>query len=169
MADRYTKIGIVQKPIGIKGEVKIDIEDDFLEDLVESDHIFLCVNGSFVPWFIEELRETNYIILKLEEVDTPEKAAKFNLHDIFLRTGDISSESFSQKQEKEGWVGYVIVQDDKVIGYIENIVEYPQQLMASVRHQGKEVLIPLTEAYIEGIDDRTKTLKMQLPDGLLDL
>jgi 16S rRNA processing protein RimM len=169
MTGKYTRIGLVQKPIGIKGEVKIEVEDDFLDDLVESDHLFLRVNGSFVPWFIEELRETSYLILKLEEVDTPEKAARFTLHEIFLRTDDISSESFAQKQEQASLIGYTIVQNNEVIGVVDDVLEFPQQMMASVLVAEKQVLIPLNASFIEKIDDQHKLLFMSLPEGLLDL
>jgi 16S rRNA processing protein RimM len=169
MAGKYTRIGLVQKPIGIKGEVKIEVEDDFLDDLVESDHLFLRINGSFVPWFIEELRETSYLILKLEEVDTPEKAARFTLHEIFLRTDDISSESFAQKQEQASLIGYTIVQNNEVIGVVDDVMEFPQQMMASVLVAEKQVLVPLNASFIEKIDDQQKLLFMSLPEGLLEL
>ncbi|MCE2790591.1 MAG: hypothetical protein LW630_11860 [Saprospiraceae bacterium] len=169
MQSSYSKIGIVQKPVGRDGALKIDVQDDFFDDFIASDHLFIKMNGAFVPWFIEEKWETNYLMVKFEEVDSPEDAAKFTLRDIFLRTSDIHSDSFLQKKESFGWVGFSILQDGKVIGTISEIVEYPSQLMAIVPLKGKQILIPLNEAFIEKIDSSRKYLYMNLPDGLLGL
>jgi hypothetical protein len=53
MQSSYSKIGIVQKPVGRDGALKIDVQDDFFDDFIASDHLFIKMNGAFVPWFIE--------------------------------------------------------------------------------------------------------------------
>jgi 16S rRNA processing protein RimM len=45
----------------------------------------------------------------------------------------------------------------------------PQQEMAFVIHNGREVLIPLNESLIVSVDRENKTLLMDLPEGLLDM
>ena len=55
------------------------------------------------------------------------------------------------------------------IGIIEEIIEYPQQEMAAIKFQEKEVLIPLNEQLILTIDAENKVIEMDLPDGLLEL
>lgn len=169
MQSLYTRIGTVQKPVGREGALKIDVQEEFIEDFIASDHLFVKMNGAFVPWFIEEKWETNYLLVKIEEVDSPEEAAKFTLRELFLRTADIHSESFLKKNETFDLVGFSILQEGNVIGTIDEIVEYPSQLMAIVKLKGKSKLIPLNEAFIENIDTARKYLHMKLPDGLLGL
>ena len=55
------------------------------------------------------------------------------------------------------------------MGLIEDVREYPQQFLASIQYQEKEVLIPLNEAFIVEIDKTKKLLILDLPDGLLEL
>ena len=50
---------------------------------------------------------------------------------------------------------------------ITKVEQYPQQLMAIVIHEGKEILIPLAEAYIEKIDIEKEQIIMTLPEGML--
>lgn len=169
MQSKYTRIGVVQKPVGKEGDLKIDIEDDFLDDLVSSDHLFIFKNGNFIPWFIEDFRETNHLIVKLEEMDDPETAAKYTLADIYLRSDHITSLTHAKKNEQRSWVGYTLFHDTQEIGIIQEIHTYPQQIMASVLFNGKIILIPLAESMIEKVDTKARKLFMILPDGILQL
>ena len=47
--------------------------------------------------------------------------------------------------------------------------EYPQQLMAVIDIAGREVLVPLNDQLITDIDKDAKIIRMQIPEGLLDL
>ena len=67
-------------------------------------------------------------------------------------------------------ISYEIISErDGAIGVIEEVIEMPQQIMGIVNYQGKEVLIPLNDQFITGVDEEKKILEMELPEGLLDL
>lgn len=83
LSTQFVKIGTILKPVGTSGELKVEIGDEFIEDFVASPHIFVKINGAYVPYFIENIRENNYILFKMEEVDLPEAASRFTLKDIF--------------------------------------------------------------------------------------
>jgi 16S rRNA processing protein RimM len=42
-------------------------------------------------------------------------------------------------------------------------------MVAVVTYQDREVLIPLTDELITGVDPEARTLHMSLPEGLLEL
>ena len=93
-----------------------------------------------------------------------------------MRTKDLLAEEEKVLEIEAGgllyeqYVNYII--EDKThgsLGKIEEIIEYPQQEMAAISIKEKEVLIPLNEQLIINIDDGTKTISMDLPDGLLNL
>jgi 16S rRNA processing protein RimM len=166
---QYIRIGQLLKPVGTNGEIKIDIDDNFFDDFVNSNHFIIKINGNYVPYFIENIRETNHLLLKIEEIDGPESAANFTLKDIYLREKDITSKSYSEQKSKEGWVGYTIFDKKRRVGQIVDIEIYPQQLMASVVYNNKNILIPLVEELITDVSDENKILTMDLPEGLLDM
>lgn len=165
----YTKIGQLLKPVGTQGEIKVDIDDVFWDDFVGNDHFFIKINGCFVPYFIEDIKEKNHLLLKIEDVDNPEDANDFNLKDIFLRPKDIKSKTGTEYKTFTGLENYTIYNLKEIVGIIEKIDEYPQQIMASVMMKHKLVLIPLVDELIEKIDPENKTIIMQLPEGLLDM
>lgn len=166
----YISIGQILKPTGTKGELKIDIEDDFLDDIESTKHVFLKIRGSYVPYFIDYIKETyQNLILKLEEIDTPEEAIKYNLKPIFLLENAITSESYFDKRSKEGLEGFLVMNGGDKIGEIIEIQMHPQQIIAIVEHNNKKVMIPLVDGWIETINEENKTIIMVLPDGLLDI
>lgn len=167
MAEHYIQVGVLQKPTGTNGEIKAVIEDHFLEDFVASDHFFIKMNGTYVPYFIEDIRETNHILVKIEDINNPEEASSFNLKEIFLKEKNITSASFQKEQASLELQGFVLFDGMQEIGTIETIEIYPQQIMAWVNYQGKLVPVPLAEQLIEHIDHQNKSITMQLPEGIL--
>lgn len=165
----YTKIGQLLKPVGTQGEIKVNIDDKFWDDFVENDHFFIKINGCFVPYFIEDIKEKNHLLLKIEEVDTPEQANDFNLKEMYLRAKDIQSKSGTDYNTFTGLEHYVIFDGKTQIGTIQSIEEYPQQIMAHVLVENKTLLIPIVDDLIDNIDHDTKTIIMQLPEGLVDI
>lgn len=169
MQEKFITIGTIYKPSGTQGELKTDIMDVFFEDFLKSDHIFIKLNGLFVPYFIEEIRETNQLLLKIEEIDNPESASILCNKDIYLRQNSIRPEALSKLNEREQFEGYTIYDSENLIGSIESIEYMPQQIIAWVNYHSKLIAIPLAEGLIHETDHKSKTFYMNLPQGILDL
>jgi 16S rRNA processing protein RimM len=165
----YVKIGTIFKPSGTLGEVKIDVEDIYLEDLLHSDHIFILLQGNYVPYFIEDIRETNSLLMKIEDISDPESAGQFNQKDMYLQAKSIKSPDHYQKQNIESLVGYMVVHQDKQIAKIDQIDQMPMQNIAWITINKRNLAIPLADALIEKIDHDTKKVYINLPEGILDL
>jgi 16S rRNA processing protein RimM len=169
MATQYVRVGVLQKPNGLQGEMKIELEYGLEEDYNRYHHMFILINGDYVPYFIEYRKEYNGEIIKLEDIDSPEQAAKFSLKGVYLREHEILSRKYHTDKEKEGLEGYMIYDGDKPIAQIEEVREYPQQLIAVLLLDGQERLIPLVDAWINNIDATSRKLYMQLPEGILEV
>jgi len=169
MPKKYIKIGSLLKPVGTFGEIKVEIDDQFLDDLVSSDHFFMRINGSFVPYFIESFRETNFILIKIEEIDNPESASAFSLKNIFLEEAAVASKEWHKQQSMEDLKGFTLYDEKKLIGIITGVEIFPQQLIAWVSYKGKNMPVPLADSLIEKIDFDMQKVIMKLPEGLLDI
>jgi len=168
MKGTYNCVGNFQKPIGLAGELKADIHEAFQEEFIQCDHIFVLENGNYIPWFIEDMRYAGFLVVKLEEVDTPEDAARFSLADIYIKSSAIVSPELKTRLGKQDWVGYTLYDEDKILGIIEEIVSYPGQELASVRVNDKNILIPLADPLITLVDNTLRTIHMNLPEGLYE-
>ncbi|MGA0232267.1 MAG: hypothetical protein ACO3MB_05280, partial [Saprospiraceae bacterium] len=72
------------KAHGREGQIRINVEDAFLESLSEARAVFVDIKASRVPFLIEGIEFNNHILLKLDEVDTPEQAQELAQCDLYL-------------------------------------------------------------------------------------
>ncbi len=170
----YILIGNTRKSYGVKGEMKLQINDEFLEDIFNLKVVFLKINGKQVPYFIESVRVRNAPIIKFEDINSPEETNAISSMEIYAREEDLIPEEDrlfeAEGLEFEKYKGYTIIDIEKGrVGVIKEIVEFPQQEMAIVDYEKREILIPLNHELINSIDDVKKEMTLNLPDGLLDL
>ncbi|MGO1521913.1 MAG: ribosome maturation factor RimM, partial [Sphingobacterium sp.] len=66
-------------------------------------------------------------------------------------------------------VGFLAIDElEGELGEISQVQEMPQQFIATVPMEETEVLFPLNEAFIVGIDPQEQVIVLRLPEGLLD-
>ena len=135
--------------------------------------MFLENKGQKLPYFIEAVRAGNDILVKLEDTDSPEQARALAGLPAFLREADLLAEEEregSAELQFERLIGYDIV--DTVSGQRAKIVEIvamPQQYLAYGEVEGREVLIPMHPGLIKKINEASREVLMELPEGLFDL
>lgn len=168
----FVAIGKTQKPHGLKGELKLHVEEMFIEDLFDAEAVFIEIKGNKMPYFIEELQEGNSIILKLENVNDRTEAEFVAHKEVFMRRSDIS---LSDREILSGGMmykfteGFLLVEVDAgKIGIIEEVISLPQQELALVRYKNKLIYIPMQALFIKEIDEIEKKILMDLPLGILD-
>ena len=68
-AEEVYKIGVFNKPHGIKGELQFTFTDDIF-DRVDCDYLVCLLDGIYVPFFIEEyrFRSDTTALMKLEGI-----------------------------------------------------------------------------------------------------
>ncbi|PTS93415.1 16S rRNA processing protein RimM [Pedobacter sp. HMWF019] len=169
-AEEAFYIGYITKTKGLKGEVQLYFEYDEPE-LLDLDVVFAEINGKMVPFFISsyKLQPNNTGNFFFDDVDHIDKAQPLLRKKIYIplsKVPDREDEDFHYNDLK----GY-IVSDEKQgeLGEIIEVNEYPQQFVATISYQNKEVLFPLNEDMILEIDEERQTLLIDLPEGLLDI
>jgi 16S rRNA processing protein RimM len=169
---RFIDVGFIRKSYGYKGDVKLEIEDIYLDDVLETRFLLVGIDGLKVPFRIESLETDKDWIAKFHGVDDPSDTEKIVGKALFLTEKDIkhAKKYIDEDEDKNEWVQYSI--KDLESGQVHQIIEireFPQQLMAVIEKEGKEALIPLSDQLIDHIDDQEKLIVMNLPEGLLDL
>ena len=97
------------------------------------------------------------------------KAAVLARKDIFL------PDKQKPKKKKQEFTlmdlkGFMAVDENEgELGIIMDIYEYPKQLIAAVTYKNCEVLFPLNEEIIKGIDVVREIVTVDLPEGLLEI
>lgn len=165
----FIKVGQILKTVGKRGAIKLLIEEDFYEDIEKCSYLFIKNRGNYVPYFIEHIDDSNDIVVKFEDINNPEDAAKLALQEMYLRQIDIHSEYGGSIVTLTQLEDYVLYDHGVKIGTIAELRQLPQQLIAYLIYEGKEVMVPLHKSLITSIDDQQKSIYMELPDGIFDL
>jgi len=126
-------------------------------------------NQSFIPWFIESVKIKNAeeLYLKLEGINSREAALPLAQKEIWLPEADFKK--YAAAAAPANLLGYTILDGEQPLGEILEVIEQPHQLLCRLDIKDKEVLIPLNESSLKKIDHRKKTVKVALPEGLLDI
>lgn len=171
--NKLVTIGYIKKPHGIKGELKVQIEEAYLEDFTRVDVVFLAKSGAFLPYFIQDKTFGNHLVVSLDEVKSRNEAEALSGAKVAIRESDVIPDEDRTLIPEEGFEfldGYLVIDSEQgEIGPILEILELPQQQLALVDYKGKEVMLPLHEDLILGIDEDKKQVKVDIPEGLLEL
>lgn len=161
------KIGIINKPHGVKGEMSFTFTDDIF-DRVDADYLILMMDGILVPFFIEEyrFRSDNVALIKLEDIDTAEKAREFTNVEVYF-----PKKYMEESDEISSWnyfIGFKVT--DKTHGNLGEIVDVDDSTMNVlfvIENEDDEVLLPAHEEFILDIDHEKKIVYVNIPEGLL--
>lgn len=163
-------IGYITKTKGLKGEVQVYFEYDEPADLL-LDSVFAEINGKLVPFFISayKLQNNQTGNFYFDDIDTIEKAETLIRKKLYLPNTlkPVRDESEFLITDLKGFIVY-----DNTVGELGEIIEiheYPQQFVAVVPYQFKEIMFPLNDDLIIEIDETNGILKVDLPEGLIDL
>jgi len=85
----YQSIGFTKKTYGVKGELKLTIPDNYLEDFAQAEVLFLGLAGRKIPYFIEYINFENPFTVKFEDYNSKESAIELTGKEIFMRTKDL--------------------------------------------------------------------------------
>lgn len=163
-----TEIGYISKTHGLKGHVILRTYDEINIDSEKITAIFLDLNGSQVPYFIETISPNNVgYIVKVETIDTIDTSKKLIGKKVFCMPDFIIEDEDSLNE----FVGYTII--DKVhgnIGTISEINDKTDNVIITVSHpSGAEIILPFNDDLIEEIDDDSKTITFNAPEGLIEM
>lgn len=165
------KIGVIGKPHGVRGEVCIRFADDVF-DRVGADYLLLDMEGILVPFFMEEyrFRTDETVLVKFGDIDTEERARELTGAEVYFPRS-LAEEEDGQVSWAQS-IGYSLVDSrtGKVIGHIETVDETTLNTLFDVTtDDGKQLLIPAGEDLIREVDTEKRIIKMEIPDGLLEL
>jgi len=166
----YFKVGKLVATFGLKGELVLKHNLGKKTSLKGLAAVFIEERKeSFIPWFVEstKIKTDEEIYLKLEGLNSREQAFKLTQKEVWLPEADFKK--FSSKSSPINLLGFEIIEEEKPLGKILEVIEQPHQLLCRIEINGKEVLIPLHEETIIKLDKRKQQVIVELPPGLLEI
>ncbi len=158
------------KTHGKDGQVRVQVEDAYYDDLMKARAVFIDMDGSQVPFLIKEIEVKNHILMRLDELDQPEQASALSLKDIYLETSSVSEEAKNMILEEDHslLLNYTVIdQNDAVLGKITEVIENDFQDLLEIKSKSTKFLWPFHPDLVIDQDDEKKILKIQLLEGFL--
>ncbi len=166
------KVGYVQKPHGINGELVIRFQEEYYETLEEFPTLFMEIDNLLVPFFIAEeglrFKSSESVITQLEWIDSDAKAKDLCGLSVFVKEEDVIE--FDEEMSPHALVGFQLFDEALgLIGEINEVHDYAGNLLLLVDYQGKEALVPLNDDLIVRINEDLREIELRIPEGLFDL
>ncbi|MDH5399480.1 MAG: ribosome maturation factor RimM [Cyclobacteriaceae bacterium] len=168
--DAYYQLGYVISKHGLKGEVNVFLDVDDPAYYSEMESVFVLEGQTLVPFFIDNIRiNGNKAVVKFEGVDTIEEAERLQGATLHLPVEALPTLGEGQFYYHD-IIGFMA--HDKNLGEIGRIIDFYSQTkqdLLVIEHNEKEVLVPVNDVFVTKADYSTKTLYLNLPDGLLQI
>ena len=171
------KIGRMGKAHGVKGEVSFQFDDDIF-DRVDADYLVLDIDGILVPFFMEEYRFRNdtVCLVKFCDIDTQQRAQELTGCDVYFPRA--LAEEADDDLSLASLVGFTIINDGGGKTAAHTVPDgFPVGAIASIDDTTANILfeledgrlIPANDDLIVDIDTEHRQIRMNIPEGLLDI
>ncbi len=154
-----------------KGEILVKLDTDNPDDFLEMESVFVEIDKNLIPFFIENsnLQKSDLLRIKFEDVDSEEEAENLIGNELYLPL-EILPELTGNNFYYHEIIGYKVIDSNLGdIGEIIGVNDHTPQALFIIQHQGKEILVPITDAFIDKVDRENKTMHLTTPEGLVDL
>ena len=159
------KIAQVLKSNGREGELLVGFVGIAPEDIDLEEPVFIEFDGLPVPFYFEAFsqRGNSRALVRLTGVH--------NLTDADELAGAILyAEDDLYEDEEEDLTGWTVLDADGTkVGTVSAHEDIPGNPCIWVETGHGECLLPLREELVLDVDETEKTLRMEIPEGLLDL
>jgi 16S rRNA processing protein RimM len=164
-------LGRIVSKFSFKGEVLIKLDTDEPESYLEMESVFVEYDNNLVPFFIERssLQKSNLLRVKFEEVDAEEDAEDLMKCDLYLPLNLLPELGEDQFYFHEV-IGFK-VQDENYgfVGTLTGVNDTTSQALFEIDRDGKQVLIPMNDHFLQKVDKQQKIIFVKTPEGLIDL
>lgn len=158
------RIAQVLKSNGTEGELLVSFSEIGPEDIDLQEPVFIYFDGLPVPFYIESFRQrgNSRALMRLTGVHSLKDADE-------LAGMSLWADYFEEAEEDlTGWT--VKSPEGHFIGTVADYENIPGNTCLWVkRPDGSEVLLPFHEDLVVEADEKTGTLTLSIPDGILDL
>lgn len=176
---QLTEVGRVNKPHGHAGEMSVSLSCS--HDPADIRFLIMNVDGIYVPFYITGSRPRGMEawLVTIEGIESDREAAAYTGYTIYALTDtlrklgacdDDDEEDAENYISADSLIGYTIEDADKELGEVTDIDTSTLNALFVVKNaDGRMMLIPVADEYIDDIDTASHRIRMSLPVGLTEL
>lgn len=164
-------LGKITRVFGTKGELTLVLDVDDPNEYLNLKLFYADFDGELIPYFIERLtiKSGTAATIKLMDIDQPKAAQVLVNRLLYLPLEQLPLLNEDQFYYHE-IIGYTVIDDTLgQTGTINDVLEFPMQEILQIDHNGKEILLPISDELISKVDRENKILYISAPEGLIEL
>ena len=164
-------LGKIVKKYSFKGELLAKLDTDQPDIYENLDAIFIKVNGTLIPFFIEksQLHKSDLLRLKFDDVTNEADADALMKCELYLPL-DLLPKLEGTKFYFHEVIGFQLNDENfGPVGVVKGINDSTAQALFEVDRDGIEILIPMNDDFIKTLDRTAKTITVNTPPGLIEL
>jgi 16S rRNA processing protein RimM len=169
-APDFVIVGEVQKPHGIRGELRVRPLTEDVERFKSLDSVYLNRNGERSLFKVLNAKIVpDAVLLRLEEIPTRTEAEQWRQASVEI-AGELVQplpEGQHYYFEMDGLT--VVTETGQTIGQIVDIHSYPAHDVYVVRSESRDIMIPAIAEFVVRVDLEHKLMVVRIIDGLLDI
>lgn len=153
---------------GAAGELTLALYPAFPDDFDPAQPLFATIDGLQVPLYAGrfERRGATGALVRFDDIDTARRAEEFVGAELSMQA-DAASED-DDVFHLEDLIGFEAVADGRK-GRITDFYDHEANPLFELEIDGKRTLVPAAEEFFARIDFERRTVRLVLPEGLLDL
>lgn len=157
------KIGKVQRGSGSEGELLVSFSAVAPEDIDLKEPVYIFFEGTPVPFFFGSFHKkgNSRAVVSMTGVRSLRDAEE-------LRGCDLWADYF-EDEDGPDFTGWTLEDGTGArVGTIAGVEPIPGNPCLIVNTKNGQTLVPLAEELVLGVDEESETLRMSVPEGLLD-
>lgn len=164
-------LGKIVKKYSFKGDLLVKLDTDEPEMYEEMESVLVDKRNKLIPFFIEEsqLHKSDLLRVRFEDIETEEDANTLIGANLYLPLDLLPKLTGNQFYYHE-ITGFTAIDETfGEIGKITGVNDATPQALFEIDREGKEILIPLTDHFIQKVDREKKTIFLRVPEGLIEI
>ncbi len=164
-------IGSIFKLHGYKGNLIIYNENDFSFNYNEIKYLFIKIDNILVPFFLERIspNKTKNILIKIEDIDSEEKANKLLNNDVFFPNKYLP-ENIETEEKNNELINFTVTDKNfGILGRISKIDSQTSQKLIYVSNNKHEFCFPYNNHFIKSVEQQKKNIIVEIPKEIIEL
>ncbi|HFS67596.1 MAG TPA: 16S rRNA processing protein RimM [Flavobacteriia bacterium] len=165
-------LGKIVRKHSYKGELVIKLDTDEPDLYQDLESVFVDLNGKLLPFFIEEslLQKGNQLRVRFEGFTNEADAESVLKKEVYLPLTMLPKLEGNKFYYHEV-IGFDLIDENfGLVGKIKSINDSTAQELFIVNNDaGKEILIPLIDAFLVKVDRDNRQVIVNTPNGLIEM
>ena len=156
-------VGRVLRPIGLRGEVRIEISSDTPDRFVSG--AVLCIDGN--PYHVLDARQARQgLVLKLSNVNSLSEAEALRGKALYVRESQVPPMPDGSYYYYQILGMQVYTDRNTYLGEVTEIIQTGSNDVYVLTKGERSVLVPAVDSVVLSVDIKARRMTVDLPEGL---